>query len=48
MINNIVGVRAVGARARAASRDGSGSDHMMQLPAAPAPQHWLFHAILAC
>jgi hypothetical protein len=33
MFNTFVG-------ARAASRYGSGSDQMMRLLAAPAPQHW--------
>jgi hypothetical protein len=37
MINTIVGAGAVGAGA--ASRYGSGSDQMMRLLAAPAPQH---------
>jgi hypothetical protein len=29
-------------RAEAASHGGSGSNKMMQLLVAPAPQHWLF------
>jgi hypothetical protein len=37
MFNTIVGAGAVGAGA--ASRDGSGSDQMMWLLAAPVPQH---------
>jgi hypothetical protein len=40
MCNAIVGA---GAGARAASRYGSGSDQMMQLLAAPAPQHWFVY-----
>jgi hypothetical protein len=42
MINTIVGAGAVGVRAGAALRYGSGSDQMMRLLAAPAPasQHW--------
>jgi hypothetical protein len=40
MFNTIVGAGAVGAGAGAASRYGSGSDQMMRLLAAPAPQHW--------
>jgi hypothetical protein len=41
MINAIVGAGNVGAGAGAASRCGTGSgfDQMMQLLAAPAPQH---------
>jgi hypothetical protein len=44
MIYAIVRAGAVGAGAGAASRDGSGSDQMMRLLAAPAsaPQHWFF------
>jgi hypothetical protein len=43
MIYTIVRAGAVGAGA--ASRYGSGSDQMMRLLAAPAPQHWLKHSI---
>jgi hypothetical protein len=39
MFNTIVGAGAVGAEAL--SRYGSGSDQMMRLLAALAPQHWL-------
>jgi hypothetical protein len=39
MFNTIVGAAAVGAGSGAASRYGSGSDQMMRLLAAPAPQH---------
>jgi hypothetical protein len=38
MFNTIVGAGAV--EAGAALRYGSGSDQMMRLLAAPAPQHW--------
>jgi hypothetical protein len=38
MLNNTLRAGAVGAGA--ASRYGSGSDQMMRLLAAPAPQHW--------
>jgi hypothetical protein len=39
MLNNTLRAGAVGAGARAASRYGSGSDQIMRLLAAPAPQH---------
>jgi hypothetical protein len=48
LFNTIVGAEAVGAGAvgatagaGVASRYGSGSDQMMRLHVAPAPQHWL-------
>jgi hypothetical protein len=42
MIFTIVVAGVVGARAGAASRYGSGSDQMMRLLAAPAPQNWIY------
>jgi hypothetical protein len=39
MIYTIVGVRAVGAGAISRYSSGFGSDQMMRLLAAPAPQH---------
>jgi hypothetical protein len=44
MIKTIVGAGAVGAGAE--SRYGSGSEQMMRLLAAPAPQHCFFIQIL--
>jgi hypothetical protein len=44
MFNTIVGAGSV--RAGAASRYGSGSDQMMRLLAAPAPQHWVEGAVI--
>jgi hypothetical protein len=41
MFDTIVGAVAVGA----ASRYGSGSDQMMRLLAAPAPQHWYRYTV---
>jgi hypothetical protein len=40
MINTIVRAVGAGAGAGAASRYCSGSNQMMRLLAAPAPQHW--------
>jgi hypothetical protein len=42
MFISIVGAGAAGT----ASRYGSGSDQMMRLLAAPAPQHWFGSSIL--
>jgi hypothetical protein len=40
MFNTIVGAGAVGAGAASRYGSSSGSDQMMRLLAAPAPQHW--------
>jgi hypothetical protein len=42
MCNTTVGAGSVRAGAVAALRYGSGSDQMMRLLAAPAPQHWFY------
>jgi hypothetical protein len=46
MFNTIVGAGAVGAGTASRYGSYSGSDQMVRLLAAPAPQHWIILLIL--